>query len=61
MADVADALGISEHVARKHYAKWSVDRQRRLTGVLRAVHGEPQIEATAAPAERKPQGHRLIQ
>jgi integrase len=47
MADVADVLGISETIARKHYAKWSVERQQRVNRVLRsvylrtpAVHGE---------------------
>jgi integrase len=39
MSDVADALGISENVARKHYAKWSAARQERIATIMRAVQG----------------------
>jgi hypothetical protein len=39
MADVADVLGISEHIARKHYAKWSAARQGRIATIMRAVQG----------------------
>ena len=38
MADVADVLGISEHVARKHCAKWSPARQERISSFMRAVY-----------------------
>src|SRR5215471_12457401 len=38
--DVADILGISPAVVRKHYAKWSVARQERINRVIRAVHAE---------------------
>ena len=38
LSDVADVLGISQRVAEKHYAKWSSDRQTRITNLLRAVH-----------------------
>jgi site-specific recombinase XerD len=38
--DVADVLGISPAVVRKHYAKWSVARQERINRVIRAVHAE---------------------
>jgi len=38
--DVADVLGISAAVVRKHYAKWSVARQDRITRVMQAVHAE---------------------
>jgi len=37
MSDVADVLGISENVARKHYAKWSPARQERISGIMRRV------------------------
>jgi len=37
MADVADVLGISEHIARKHYAKWSPARQQRISSVMSLV------------------------
>src|ERR1035437_822158 len=36
--DVADILGISAAVARKHYAKWSQARQQRITKLLEAVY-----------------------
>jgi site-specific recombinase XerD len=38
--DVADILGISPAVVRKHYAKWSQSRQERINRVMRAVHAE---------------------
>jgi len=37
ISDVADVLGISENVARKHYAKWSPARQERTSGIMRRV------------------------
>jgi hypothetical protein len=37
MADVGDVLGISEHIARRHYAKWSTSRQERISGIMRRV------------------------
>jgi len=50
MADVADVLGISEHIARRHYAKWSSARQERISTIMRQVHagegfvaGTPQV------------------
>jgi site-specific recombinase XerD len=36
--DVADILGISPAIVRKHYAKWSQARQRRITDLMRAVY-----------------------
>ena len=35
--DVADILGISAAVVRKHYAKWSQIRQQRITRLFEAV------------------------
>jgi integrase len=35
--DVADILGISAHIVRKHYAKWSHARQQRITRLFAAV------------------------
>jgi integrase len=37
MSDVADVLGISENVARKHFAKWSPARQARISEIMRRV------------------------
>ncbi len=34
LSDVADVLGIGEHVARKHYKKWSQDR---ISALMQAV------------------------
>ena len=36
--DVADVLGISAHVAAKHYAKWTQARQQRILDLMQAVH-----------------------
>ena len=46
LTDVADVLGISEHIARKHYAKWTQARQERIFRLME------QIQRPAA-AERK--------
>lgn len=53
MADVADVLGISEHIARRHYAKWSAARQQRISTIMRLVHGGD-ADATAAPMVHDP-------
>jgi hypothetical protein len=31
-------LGISENIARRHYAKWSAARQERISTIMRLVH-----------------------
>jgi integrase len=36
--DVADILGVSAAVVRKHYAKWSQARQQRITSLFEAVY-----------------------
>lgn len=36
--DVADILGISPAIVRKHYAKWSQARQQRITNLMKAVN-----------------------
>jgi integrase len=38
--DVADILGNSPDVVRKHYAKWSPARQARIDELMRLVHGD---------------------
>jgi len=48
MADVADVLGISEHIARRHYAKLSAARRERISTIMRLVHGG-EADATAMP------------
>ena len=51
MADVADVLGISEHIARRHYAKRSAARQERIATIMRLVHdGEPEVCTPSLPA-----------
>ena len=37
LSDVADVLGIGEHVARKHYKKWNQARQERISALMQAV------------------------
>ena len=37
--DVADILGISPHVAHKHYVKWSLAREERIFRLMEMVHG----------------------
>jgi integrase len=38
--DVAELLGNTEQMVRKHYAAWIPERQERLTAVLKAAFGE---------------------
>ncbi len=45
MGHVADVLGISEHVARKHYAKWSWQRQEQIRKIMSVIQREPQPES----------------
>jgi site-specific recombinase XerD len=37
--DVADILGNSPNIVRKHYAKWSRARQERITELMQSVYG----------------------
>lgn len=37
--DVADVLGISVHVASRHYAKWNQARDERIMRLMERVHG----------------------
>ena len=37
--DVAAVLGNSARIVEKHYAKWSRDRQARITRLFKAAHG----------------------
>ena len=41
MGQVADILGISEHVARRHYAKWSLERREQVWKIMAAIQREP--------------------
>ncbi len=36
--DVADVLGISPAIVRKHYAKWTPQRQERILNLMKSVH-----------------------
>ncbi len=38
--DVAELLGNTEQMVRKHYSAWIPERQGRLTAVLKAAFGE---------------------
>ena len=43
MPDVADVLGIDEHITRRHYAKWSAACQERISEIMRRVFtGRPE-------------------
>jgi len=53
MADVADVLGISEPIARRHYAKWSAARQKRISTIMRLVQ-DGEVAAAGTPQERQP-------
>jgi integrase len=47
--DAADVLGNSPAIVRKHYAKWSVRRQERISNLMRAVFaGTPEVHGGKA-------------
>ena len=53
--DVAELLGDSEQMVRKHYAAWVTERQERLTAVLKDAFSEkptPKVVAIGGPAPR---------
>ena len=39
--DVAEVLGNSAAIVKKHYAKWSPEYQRRTVEIMRRIHGTP--------------------
>jgi integrase len=39
LEDVADVLGNSPNIVRRHYAKWSLRRQQRISKLMRSVFG----------------------
>jgi len=53
MADVADVLGIGEHIARRHYAKCLAARRERISTIMRLVHGGETAPAVVMPQRRK--------
>jgi hypothetical protein len=57
VAGVTDVLGISEYLARKHYAKWSSAHQQRIASIMSLVQTG---EAPAATLQAREQ-HPLIQ
>ena len=54
--DVADILGNSPAIIRKHYAKWSAARQARIDSLMEAVHSG----TSWAHRELVPVSHRKI-
>ena len=40
IADVAELIGDTEEIVRKHYAKWVPERQARLTSILQEAFAE---------------------
>jgi integrase len=46
--DVADILGKSPEIVRKHYAKWSPGRQARIDELLERVHSGADYQAAKA-------------
>ncbi len=48
--EVADVLGISPAIVRKHYAKWSQARQNRIFDLMRQYQGMTSSLATGAAA-----------
>lgn len=53
VADVAELIGDTEEVVRKHYARWVPERQARLTKILRdAFDDKPKPKLVAIPGGR---------
>jgi hypothetical protein len=49
LEDVAEVLGNSPNIIRKHYAKWSRLRQERISTLMRTVFDTPLIHEKRAP------------
>jgi hypothetical protein len=50
VADVAELIGDTEEMVRRHYARWVPERQARLTKILReAFEGKPKPKLVAFP------------
>jgi len=47
--DVADVLGNSPEIVRKHYGKWSPARQSRIDDLLEKVHSGSNCSIAEAP------------
>lgn len=60
MADVADVLGISEHIARKHYAKWSPARQQRISSIMSLVQSGQAGDSRTPPPPALPASPAVI-
>lgn len=57
VADVAELIGDTEQVVRKHYAKWVPGRQARLTKILREALGDkPKLKFVVLPGRRRSGG-----
>lgn len=57
VADVAELIGDTEQVVRKHYAKWVPGRQARLTKILReAFEDKPKPKLVVLPGRRRSSG-----
>jgi site-specific recombinase XerD len=52
LEDVAEILGNSPNIIRKHYAKWSRLRQERITTLMRSVFGTNLVHEEKASANR---------
>lgn len=46
--DVADVLGISPAIVRDHYAKWTPQRQQRISAIMRMVQAGTAVEPPQA-------------
>ena len=51
--DVAELLGDTEEMVRRHYAAWVSERQERLTGVLKeAFREKPKLKLMVMPGNK---------
>ena len=48
--DVADVLGNSPEIVRKHYAKWSPARQARIDDLMEKVHSGTEYAVREKPS-----------
>jgi len=53
VADVAELIGDTEEIVRRHYARWVPERQARLTKILKdAFDDKPKPKLVALPGGR---------
>jgi len=60
LEDVAEILGNSPNIIRKHYAKWSRVRQERISALMRTVFGTPLVHSQTSSVSDDSKWDKLV-